>query len=317
MAESQFQEIDVPEGEDFNPIPAMVEDRNALSSQLNQEMERFDTSRKTAEDTLEAFVRDAMPKEKPERIGVPKWEDSDEYKNAKIGRWGMGSGFALLIASLVGPMFMRTGAKGAMSALTAAINGWNAGDSAKWNQARDDYDRHVKWVHEQNEQFYKEWKALNDKKYNDYKEKLHSAQMFFTQHGMQVKGLYSDLAQMDRAILAAYKAGKKTQPIGKPTREQQREKDFNKAKSAAEQNGEAFPWKSPTEWEQVGNWHPAGWKAPNPKKASGLDLGLPKPEHSGGAIWNQAFAAAKKQNPGASDEDIKQALIKKGFDPAK
>lgn len=279
MASTPVPQMVIPGVEKDSPVSGLVDIRNDFANEINKELTEFDKAKTTAEDKLKEFVREAMPADKPERIETPRWEDSDEYKNAKIGKWGMGSGFALLIASLVGPMFMRTGAKGAMSALTAAINGWNAGDSEKWNQARDDYDRHVKWVREKNEQFYKEWKELRHQKYESSKEALHAAQMFFTQYGMQIKGMYMHLDKMDEMIVSAYRAGQKTAPIGKPTREQQREKDFNKAKSTAEQNGEAFPWKSPTEWEQAGNWHPAGWKAPAGKKTGALGIeGPPQPQ---------------------------------------
>lgn len=77
---------------------------------------------------------------------IPAWEDSQEYKKTQLGKQSLGIAFGLFVAALAGPAFMKTGANGAMLALTSAINGWKSGRDEVIKQARDDYDKHIKFM---------------------------------------------------------------------------------------------------------------------------------------------------------------------------
>ena len=138
------------------------------------------------------------------QLNVPKWENSPEYQNAKLSKTGMAMGFALLVASLVGPLFMRTGAKGAMSALTAAIKGWTEGDKEKWETARSDYDRHLKFIEDQNKQLVAAEKQIRADKALNYHEKDTQLRLLLLSYGVDRRQLDGDIKKQFSVIQNAH-----------------------------------------------------------------------------------------------------------------
>jgi hypothetical protein len=135
---------------------------------------------------------------------VPQWENSQEYQNAKLSKTGMAMGFALLTASLVGPIFMRTGAKGAMSALTAAIKGWTEGDKEKWDTARSDYDRHIKFIQDSHQKFMADVKKIDDDKRLNFNAKMTQKRLLLIQYGVEVDKMQVHVDKITSSINNAY-----------------------------------------------------------------------------------------------------------------
>ena len=155
---------------------------------------------KDLSDQIARYERD-----KPKEQAPAKWQDSDEYKSATIGRWGMASGFGLLILSLVGSVAMRTGAKGAMRSMTSAINGWNDGSNQKWKDARDDYDRNVEAIKDQNKKEQDAYKQAGEKA-KDLKDKILAKRLYLLSIGQVNAADEISLERMDKHVVAQAKA---------------------------------------------------------------------------------------------------------------
>ena len=135
---------------------------------------------------------------------ITQWEQSKEYQSAKLGKAGIGMAFALFVGTLVGSMAMRTGAKGALSALTAAMQGWKEGDKEKWANARSDYDRHVKFIEHGHQKMMADLHKLEQDKRLSFHEMMTQKRLILLRHGVEVDKAQEHVDKIIKAQQNAY-----------------------------------------------------------------------------------------------------------------
>lgn len=157
----------------------LLAQQKALLETASQDIDEHVKNRKGIDSLFENFKK---------KIETPaKWENSQEYKNAQMSKKSMILGFSLLMLGMVGAAKMRLGAKGAMAGLTAALNGWMAGDEKKWNDAKASYSAHMDFIKSQNDQMQKEYNQIVSNEKDDYETKRTKTELFLKSLGFQIK----------------------------------------------------------------------------------------------------------------------------------
>jgi len=184
-------------------------------------------------DKVSIDLFDMHPKEAPiEKI--PEWEDSKEYQKTKIGKQGLGAAFALFVAALAGPAFMKTGANGAMLALTAAINGWKSGRDEVMKQARDDYDKHIKYIERETARLSQRYKQEFEDETRPLQVRLKQLNLIAIQeehHAMRLAMTWQQAVNAHVALLRSADGLKKPRAVSQTTEKLAYEEYVKKTKS--------------------------------------------------------------------------------------
>jgi hypothetical protein len=240
--------------------------------------------------------------ENSEEYRLTSWENSEEYRRAQIGKKAYIMGTALFVISLMGAAALRLGAKGAMAGLAAAVKGWDAGDTAKWQAARDDYDKHVKYIEHHNDKINKEYWKLRSDESKDHNTKLRELNLFFKAHDMAAKDfLAKGLAESDR-FMKAHDAS-----VKKLTSTPKKDSDLQNYEKIISQRAE----KSGVSRKVAEQAYPFEDYLKDKKSKTGASVKRTSSKY--GPVFSEKFKLATTKNPKATPQQIEDALIAAGL----
>lgn len=223
----------------------------------------------------------------------------------------------LMLASIVGSASMKLGSTGMMSALTGAINGLLTGKKERYDMEISNYDRMRENIITKHKLEVEEYKSIRSQKDKSIQEVMQEIRLAYLKHGNNLKHFDATINGINKMIDAKERMGDKFKnqtrlESGKKT---SYEKDYLFSLGTFKSSHPGLSDKDArAKFGTFDEWymrvHPAGGKKDKPSP----HFGAPK---TYGKVFTDALNEAKKKNPKATEQEIIDALKKKGFDETK